>query len=177
VVACENAAGGTQTTMRYVPRDRTENAPSILGYGERLRLQQELLTNIQRRLPELENLLAQCAEDRQIEDLVYRFWHQSMKAYALEHYTERIVAALADIAPTGCTLHPWFLRITADGTGKTFTLEHNEDWPGHVRPILEAYFHAEYMLRMAVTYGKELAEPPTLLPSGWAALLTLYGVR
>ena len=43
--------------------------------------------------------------------------------------------------------------------------------------VLEAFWHADYMLRMAVRYGQELDEAPSLLPSGWAALLHLYGIR
>jgi hypothetical protein len=30
---------------------------------------------------------------------------------------------------------------------------------------------------MAVRYGKELTEPPLMLPSGWAAFLYLYNLR
>jgi hypothetical protein len=45
------------------------------------------------------------------------------------------------------------------------------------RPIVEAFFHARYFLEMAVRYGKELATAPCLLPSGWASLLYLYGLR
>ena len=45
------------------------------------------------------------------------------------------------------------------------------------RPILEAFFHARYMLEMAVKYGKELDRPPNCLPSGWAAFLYLYDLR
>jgi len=147
------------------------------GFEERLRLQGELLVKIRARLPELETLLAECVENGQKEDLVYRFWHQSLKVYILQQYTERIRAALEGLAPTGCTLHPWFATIVGEGTGKTFVLEHNDDWLRHARPIVEAFFHAEYMLCMAVRYGRELATPPTLLPSGWAALLALYGIR
>ena len=44
--------------------------------------------------------------------------------------------------------------------------------------MLEAFWHADYMLRMAVRYGREeLDQAPSLLPSGWAALLHLYGIR
>jgi hypothetical protein len=42
---------------------------------------------------------------------------------------------------------------------------------------LEAFFHARCMLEMAVAYGKELERPPSVLPSGWAALLYLFGLR
>jgi hypothetical protein len=45
------------------------------------------------------------------------------------------------------------------------------------RPILEAFFHARYFLEMVCRYGRELAEPPSPLPSGWAAVLYLYGLR
>jgi hypothetical protein len=45
------------------------------------------------------------------------------------------------------------------------------------RPILEAYQHAKYFLEMAVKYGSQLERPPNLLPSGWAAVLHLYGLR
>lgn len=140
-------------------------------------MQEELLVNIHRRLPELEALLTDCAESGQSEDLVYRFWHQSLKVYALQQCTERIIVALEGLAPVGCELHPWLTTIVGEGTGKTFSLDHNDDWLTHTRPILEAFFHAEHMLRMAVRYGRELAAAPTLLPSGWASLLTLYGIR
>jgi len=45
------------------------------------------------------------------------------------------------------------------------------------RPILEAFFHARDFLEMAVRYGRRLDAPPRVLPSGWAALLELHGLR
>ena len=42
---------------------------------------------------------------------------------------------------------------------------------------LEAFFHANYFLDMAIKYGEELDEPPSPLPSGWAAVLYLYNIR
>ena len=41
----------------------------------------------------------------------------------------------------------------------------------------EAFFHARYFLEMACRYADDLEEPPSLLPSGWAGLLYLYGLR
>ena len=32
-------------------------------------------------------------------------------------------------------------------------------------------------LSMVCKYGRELETPPKLLPSGWAAVLSLYGMR
>lgn len=42
--------------------------------------------------------------------------------------------------------------------------------------ILEAFFHARFFLEMAVRYAT-LPECPNPLPSGYAALLSLYGLR
>jgi hypothetical protein len=44
------------------------------------------------------------------------------------------------------------------------------------RPILEAFFHARFFLEMAVRYA-HIEAPPQLLPSGYAALLYLFGLR
>lgn len=63
------------------------------------------------------------------------------------------------------------------GTGKTFRLEDNHRWLEATRPMLEAFFHARFMVEMAVRYGRELDEPPAMMPSGWAALLSLYDLR
>ena len=62
-------------------------------------------------------------------------------------------------------------------TGEEFDREHNREWTKHTRPMLEAFFHARFFLEMAVKYGKSLESPPSLMPSGWAALLCLYGLR
>lgn len=136
-----------------------------------------LLANIGRDLPVLEALLATCDDEWVGEDMVYRFWHQSFKVYGLQEMTVRIADALNALAPVGTSLHPWFVEILAAGTGRKFDLSHNEDWTRHTRPIVEAFFHARFLLAMAVRYGRELDAPPSLLPSGWAALLTLYGIR
>ena len=52
----------------------------------------------------------------------------------------------------------------------------NANWTVVTRPIVEAFFHARYFLEMAVRYST-LEEPPMPLPSGYAALLYLYGLR
>jgi hypothetical protein len=73
-------------------------------------------------------------------------------------------------------LNEWFLEIVSQGTGKIFTPEANADWCRTTRPMLEAFFHARFFLEMAIRYS-DLAEPPRPLPSGYAALLYLYGLR
>lgn len=138
----------------------------------------ELLANIQARWSELAGLLEEINSHWVYEDLVYRFYHQSFKVYALQTETKRIVAALQSVAPSETTLSPMFEEIyQAGASGKAFKIEHNQQWTLHTRVFLEAFFHAKYFLEMAVKYGKELQAAPTMLPSGWAALLCLYNLR
>jgi hypothetical protein len=138
----------------------------------------ELLANIQSRRSELAELLEEINSHRVYEDLVYRFYHQSFKVYALQNETKRVVAALQSIAPSGVTFSPVFEEIyQAGASGKPFDIEHNQQWTMHTRVFLEAFFHAKFFLEMAVKYGKELRAAPTTLPSGWAALLCLYNLR
>lgn len=137
----------------------------------------QLLANIKRDLASLTTLADRTKGHWAEEDLVYRFWHRSFKVYGIQDLTLRIVGALEALAPEPCDLDERFRQIIDEGTGKTFEYEHNQRWLAETRPILEAFWHADYMLRMAVRYGHELDEAPDFLPSGWAALLCLYGIR
>jgi hypothetical protein len=131
----------------------------------------------QPRLPELEKLLAASNDHWVMEDGVYRFYHQSFKVYdRLQPITLEITKALQQLLPHH-ELNGWFADIVAAGTQERFTPEHNRNWMKHTRPILEAFFHAHFMLKMVCKYGKELSEPPRLLPSGWAAVLYLFNLR
>ena len=138
----------------------------------------ELLANIQSRCSELAQLLEEVSSHWVYEDLVYRFYHQSFKVYALQSETKRIVAALQSLAPGASTFCPMFEEIyEAGASGKQFEMEHNQRWTDNTRVFLEAFFHAKFFLEMAVKYGMELRTAPTTLPSGWAALLCLYNLR
>lgn len=110
------------------------------------------------------------------EDPIYRFYHQSFKVYFIQRSTLEITAALRALLPD-VPLNAYFEHILAEGTGKEFTPEANRTWEATTRPLVEAFFHARYFLEMAVKYGKELDEPSSTLPSGWAALLYLYNLR
>lgn len=143
---------------------------------ERANAERRLLAAIKERLAELRELLDQANGHWGAEDGFYRFYHQSFKVYFLQSLTERIVAALANLLPDR-SLNDWFQSIVSDGTGKEFVPEHNKRWLQETRPILEAFFHARIMLDFVVRYGEELDEPPQLLPSGWAAVLCLFGLR
>lgn len=136
----------------------------------------KLLGNIKQHLPELEKLLAKVEDHWGIEDGMYRFYHQSFKVYGLQHATEEICKALQELLP-GHPLNQWFSEIVLQGTGHEFEMSHNQDWLRHTRPIVEAFFHAHYFLRMAIKYGKDLDSAPNCLPSGWAAVLYLFGLR
>jgi hypothetical protein len=138
----------------------------------------QLLRNLTENLAELERLLGRVSDDSEDgEDLLYRFWHQSFKVYGLQQHTLTITDALAELAPTGTQLNGWYHQIVTEGTGHTFTLASNDDWLRATRPIVEAYLHALSLLRLAVRYGRQLDQVPHVLPSGWATLLHLYGIR
>ncbi len=163
------------------PRSRRSRAPLGVrrqdwrGVDDRPE-ERALLASIKAALPALKKLLAECNGHWCYEDGVYRFYHGSFKVYHLQQSTEEIVAALRALAPER-PLNETFLQIVADGTGKIWEQSHNQQWEEITRPILEAFFHARYFLEMVVRYGKELKAPPAMMPSGWAAVLYLYGLR
>ena len=135
-----------------------------------------LLAAIKAKLPELEALEQRVSSHWIGEDHFYRFHYQSYKVYALQNTTLEIVAALQALLPER-PLTGFLPEIVADGTGRTFTPEVNTRWTAETRPILEAFFHAREFLRLIVHYGRELETPPQTLPSGWAVVLLLYGLR
>lgn len=137
-----------------------------------------LLSNIKKSLPNLNKLLEEINSHWIYEDLVYRFYHYSFKVYGLQDVTKKIVDALHSIAPEGQGFCSEFQKIIdAGASGKEFKISHNENWTKHTRPFLEAFFHAKFFLEMSVKYGAELKQAPNILPSGWAALLSLYDIR
>ncbi len=145
---------------------------------EHLNRDRVLLANIKRQLPELESLMEEVNSHWGYEDPIYRFYHRSLKVYAIQQTTQRIVKLLKSLAPPATTISADFEEIyKAGASGKRFEIEHNRNWTKHTRVFLEAFFHAKYFLEMAVRYGKTLEEAPVTLPSGWAALLYLYNCR
>lgn len=155
-----------------------KSSASTPGYHpphEREFLERDLLSAIKNRRDDLVQLFDKVSGHWSYEDPVYRFYHQSFKVFALQETIRKIVAELQGLLP-GRGLNPWFLEIVEAGTGHHFDMSCNDDWLRHTRPILEAFFHARFMLEMAVRYA-DLEEPPQMLPSGWAALLYLYDLR
>ena len=154
-------------------RDEEEDLAAEAGKRSAERL---LLRNLRDRESELRAQLEAASDHWGYEDPVYRFYHESFKVYWLQKRTQSLVALLADLAPPGQLLDPEFLDIVSAGTGKEFVPEHNARWAEVTRPIVEAFFHARYFVEMAVRYAR-VHEPPSLLPSGYAALLCLYRLR
>jgi hypothetical protein len=135
-----------------------------------------LMAAIKAARPGLEELLTRVDDHWGYEDGVYRYYHGSFKVYRLQDFTLEMTECLRSLAPD-LSLNPMFTSIVTDGTGKVFTQDVNRAWEATTRPIVEAFFHARYFLEMAVRYGRELEHPPRLMPSGWAAVLELYGLR
>ncbi len=134
-----------------------------------------MLANLRAQRDDLRALLDRNSNHWGYEDPVYRFYHQSYKAFALQETTAAMVERLRMLAPD-CPLNPWFLTIVADGTGHVFAQSDNTQWLTVARPVVEAFFHARFFLEMAVRYSA-LESPPNPLPSGYAALLCLYQLR
>jgi len=127
-------------------------------------------------LPALETLLKEADSHWGFEDPFDRLHRQSWKVLGLQSLTLRIVETLRK-HDQGRGLNDWFVAIVAMGTGKHLSPDMNRDWLNEARPILEAFFHAETFLSLAVRYANALDHAPRLLPSGWAAVLYLYNVR
>ena len=153
--------------------DALKELPWVREYRENANT---LLRNIKQHLPKLEEMLAHVEGHWCMEDGFYRFYHQSFKVYHLQPLTEGICEALQALFPDR-PMNRWFTEIVAQGTGREFEMSHNQDWLRHTRPILEAFFHAHYFLKLAVKYGKELDSAPDCMPSGWAAVLYLFDLR
>ncbi len=139
---------------------------------------QQLLASIKRNIDQLTALLTKIDSHWGAEDGFYRFYHGSFKVYGLQRHTCKIVDLFREIErEAGGCLNQQFLNIVEEGTGIVFEPEHNLEWGRRTRPIVEAFLHAREMLRMTVKYGRSLSEAPTILPSGWATVLYLYGMR
>jgi hypothetical protein len=135
-----------------------------------------LLNSLKTNLPKLEELFKEANSEWGYEDPIYRLYHQSFKVFYLQSLTKRIIEALTELSPL--TLNQAFTQIVTFGTNKSFDSKTtNANWLRETRPIIEAFFHARYFLEMGIKYGKELKNPPCMLPSGWAALLYLYNLR
>lgn len=135
-----------------------------------------LLKNIKSELPNLEKILERANDHWGEEDLVYRFYHESNKVERTQGTVKGIYEMLEKISPNQDKKisDRYYNQIIKEGLGAKWD---NKNWAKSCRPMIEAFFHSKYFLRMAIKYGKQYEEPPLMLHSGWAALLELYGIR
>jgi hypothetical protein len=162
-LGCREFEGGTEAP-----------APS-LAPADREARERALLAALHARHDQLAALLARYSGHVHYEDPVYRFYNQSYKVFLVQGATQAIVSELAALLPDQ-PLHPLFVEIVSRGTEQRFGSADGGCWREATEPLLEAFFHARYFLEMAVRYAK-LTEPPAPLPSGYAALLNLFGLR
>src|SRR4051794_40615555 len=92
-----------------------------------------LLKNIKRDLAALTRLSEEADSHWGSEDLVYRFYHQSFKVFAIQSLTMTIVAALQSRLPEAA-FDERFAMIIREGTEKEFSYEMNARWDAVTRP-------------------------------------------
>ena len=136
-----------------------------------------LLGRIRERLPQIEELLVEIADDWGEEDGVYGFYDQSFKVFGLQQVTKKAFKLIEEIGGETDPLDGWYCQIVKEGTEGDFRDDTNAHWLSQTRPILEAFWHTKYFLAMMAKYGKELQSAPRALPSGWASVLCLFSLR
>jgi hypothetical protein len=153
--------------------------PGMTNYfRNQRRLSTRLWLNIRKNYKNLKEKLDIISGHWFYEDHLYRLYHHSFKVYYIQDLTEDIVALLRKLDPKkNKSLAPLFEELLKQGTGKRWTVGHNESWGKHTRPMAEAFLHAKYFLEMLVKYGKTYRKLPQSLPSGVAAILELYNLR
>lgn len=140
-----------------------------------------LVNSMLENMEEAKNLQIEIDKQFGLEDLVYRFYHQSFKVYRSQYLIKDCLELFQKIAGDELKLDKKFLKIVEDGTGHVFDLSHNEIWLEKTRPQIEALFHCKYVLDNLIKYTefyKDKEEQKQMfLPSGWAAIMTIFGSR
>ena len=133
-----------------------------------------LRENLKEKAQALKALLEKANARSGYEDGFCEFYAQSFKVFSIQEMTVAIVEMLESLLP-GENMNPFFEKVIAAGTGKTFTRDDNKRWVESAGPILTAFLHARFFLEMACEY----TDPPHgwILPTGWMALRTLYGIH
>ncbi len=138
------------------PEDRyLKKMAGIIKTGTHRERMDALLVRITARLPELEEL-ARTLEKAE-EDGVYRFYHGSYKVFYLQDPVKRAFALIKEIGGEADPPHFGYARIVEAGTAHDFQEERtNGNWDVETKPILEAFWHTKYFIKMMVKYAKEL---------------------
>jgi hypothetical protein len=130
--------------------------------------QRVLIKNLRKRRKVLEELLEKINSHWEIEDIVYRLYHDSYKTQWAMDVTHKVLKEMEGLYRYG-----WKNRNAVFKE----VMEEGLDPKADPRRWVEAMLHARYVLEMAVKYSKEVKKPLQCLPSGYAALLYLYGLR
>ncbi|MBI2666075.1 hypothetical protein HYX13_00525 [Candidatus Woesearchaeota archaeon] len=92
----------------------------FIPHEEKVQKTELLLLNIQRDLPQLEELLKDVTGDMwNKEDLLYRYYHQSFKVYDLQRITLEMYDALKNISPHLASPTPNSLSPTPNSLSPT----------------------------------------------------------
>jgi hypothetical protein len=130
--------------------------------------QRVLIKNLRKRRKILEKLLENINSHWEIEDIVYRLYHSSYKTQWARNTTRSVLKELEGLYRYGYRNRNAVIKEIMDEG-----LDEKKD----PRKWVEAMLHARYLLEMAIKYSKEVKKPLQTLPSGYAALLYLYGLR
>jgi len=133
-----------------------------------------LLKSIKNNLIQIKNWYETATNKWGEEDYIYRYYHQSFKVSYLQ---EHILSAVKLFKSIHNDLNEDFMDIIKAGTPGDFDLKWNKNWSKYALPITTAYFHCKYFVEQMINYGETLEEAPSLLPSGWAAVLYLFNQR
>lgn len=100
------------------------------------------------RLPEISALRA--TSDARFPCYLRYYYTKSCKVYYIQFSTEDILrlirSLLQDAKISYRGFHPAFHQAVDPGLNKSFTLEVNDNWIEHTKPLLDAYLYAKSLL-------------------------------
>jgi len=136
---------------------------------EKRRCECALLKAMREAHADLKELLKKMESHWEYEDLVYRFYHHSYKAQFAADLGNEVFDRLLSLVPWGHRECPVFVRRLRARCRRPWTMRRS-------RADIELMLHARYFLEMAVRYGRRYKRGPNPMPSGYAALMCLYGL-
>lgn len=173
ILALDAQEAEEETTMTAA-EELAFNITQYEGLAELMNTEKALLDNMKSKQSQIHLLLEEAIYDE--EYCFYRFYHNSFKVFFIQDWTEKAVALLQSFSPEA-TFCPEFQRIIEQGTDRKFKQADNRQWSESIRPLLEAFTHSRYFLKMASKYGQSIDAPPETMPYGWAALRHLYQIH
>lgn len=151
-----------------VERRRKAHATALKAKRRNDQGQRVLIKNLKKRRRKLIKLLESINSHWEIEDVVYRLYHSSYKTIWAWDVTQKVMKELEGLYRYGYRNRNSVIKEI---------MEEGLDKKADPRRWIEAMLHARYLLEMAIKYSKEVKKPLQCLPSGYAAILYLYGLR